>query len=177
MNKAIKYVVAGGIGAAAGVLGSSVYWKKRIKKDTDEAREYLRQYFEECYKTAAEPKTKAEDTPAEEKKEPPAPVDISPKKEVDNDAPAFFVIAPFEYRNDPECENYDCVSYHYYPDDDIFVNADTDIAVDDTEVYDLVGRDVVDHFGEYEDDAVYIRNDKEKAWIAVYLKEGAYQLE
>ena len=71
-----------------------------------------------------------------------------------------YVISPDEYGEyeDDDESNYDLISLSYYSDgvladddDDVIENAD-----------DIVGKDFADHFGEYEEDSVYIRNDRLK---------------
>lgn len=71
-----------------------------------------------------------------------------------------YVISPDEYGEyeDDDESNYDLISLSYYSDgvladddDDVIENAD-----------DIVGKDFESHFGEYEEDSVYIRNDRLK---------------
>ena len=71
-----------------------------------------------------------------------------------------YVISPDEYGEyeDNDEFSYDLISLSYYSDgvladddDDVIENAD-----------DIVGKDFASHFGEYEEDSVYIRNDRLK---------------
>lgn len=66
-----------------------------------------------------------------------------------------YVIPPDEFG---EIELYGKVSLMYYADG---ILADVIDIVDST-IDDTVGADFADHFGEYEDDSVYIRNDARK---------------
>lgn len=63
-----------------------------------------------------------------------------------------FVISPDEFGEDP---NYETVSLTLYA-DGVLTDED-DTIVDDIEG--LVGEDSLTHFGEYEDDSVFVRND------------------
>lgn len=65
-----------------------------------------------------------------------------------------YVISPDEFG---ESDNYTQISLTYYSKDDILAD-DEDEIIEDVE--DTVGNDFVDHFGEYEDDSVFIRNDR-----------------
>ena len=71
-----------------------------------------------------------------------------------------YVISPDEYGEyeDDDESSYDLISLSYYSNgvladdnDDVIANVD-----------DIVGKDFADHFGEYEEDSVYIRNDRLK---------------
>lgn len=63
-----------------------------------------------------------------------------------------FVISPDEFGEDP---NYQTVSLTLY-EDGVLTDDYDDIVVD---VDDLVGEDSLTHFGEYEDDSVFVRNE------------------
>lgn len=74
------------------------------------------------------------------------------QEEADNmDKP--YVIEPEEFG---ECE-YATVSLTYYEGDKVLTNEDNDI-IDNVD--ELVGADFASHFGEYEEDSVFIRNDE-----------------
>lgn len=68
-----------------------------------------------------------------------------------------YIIRPEELG---ELDGYDVKSFTYYADD---VLADEfDNPIDDEEIDILVGADFAHHFGEYEDDSVFVRNDDMK---------------
>lgn len=68
-----------------------------------------------------------------------------------------FVIPPEEFGN-LESEGYSKVSLTYYA-DDVLADEDDEL-VEDVEGW--VGEDATEHFGEYDDDVVYVRNHKLK---------------
>lgn len=80
-----------------------------------------------------------------------------PKKEepeiVEEEAP--YVISPDEYG---EIYDYDQIELTYYADG--VLTDDTDEVIDDVD--DTVGLDSLNHFGDYEEDAVHVRNDERK---------------
>lgn len=80
----------------------------------------------------------------------------SKKIKVENDDEKKpFVISPDQYG---EHDEYDQISLTYYSDG--ILADDCNEIVDDP--CDSIGNGFVEHFGEYEDDAVYIRNDRLK---------------
>ena len=70
-----------------------------------------------------------------------------------NDSP--YVISPEEYGN---MDDQTCISLSYYADGVLADDWDTEIIDPDEEV----GPDIASHFGEYEEDTVFIRNEKLK---------------
>ena len=79
---------------------------------------------------------------------------ISATKEDDISAVPY-VIPPEEFG---EKEDYDCISLTYY--DDGVLTDSYDELIEDVE--NVVGNDSLKHFGEYEDDSVFVRNDRLK---------------
>lgn len=63
-----------------------------------------------------------------------------------------YVITPDEFGN---IEEYDAISLNYYADG--VLADDWDEIIDDID--DVVGEDSLNHFGEYEEDSVFVRND------------------
>lgn len=85
-------------------------------------------------------------------------------KEADSvDAP--YVISPEEFGED---ENYDIETLTYYNGDKILTD-DFDNQIDDVEG--MVGVASLNTFGQYEDDAVYVKNDKTKHYYEI-LKDN-----
>lgn len=73
-----------------------------------------------------------------------------------------YIIPPYEYGGVYE---YDQVSLVYYA-DGVLVDENQDV-VDDIEG--CIGRESLEHFGEYEEDAVHVRNDDRKCDYEVLL--------
>lgn len=70
-----------------------------------------------------------------------------------NDSP--YIISPDEYGNR---DDHTCISLSYYADGVLADDWDTEIIDPDEEV----GPDIASHFGEYEEDTVFVRNEKLK---------------
>lgn len=79
------------------------------------------------------------------------------------------VIAPDEYG---EQDGYDEISLTYYTDGTL--TDDADRPMDEVEIEQTIGRESLEHFGEYEDDSVFVRNDRLKADYEILLDQRAY---
>ena len=77
-----------------------------------------------------------------------------------------YVITPEEFGE----LDYNIVSLVYYADD--VIADDSDEIIDN--INDTIGNDAVNHFGEYDDDAVYIRNDTLKCDYEILRSEREY---
>ena len=83
------------------------------------------------------------------------------------------VINPDEYGyggDDGEYEDYDQVSLTYYADGILADEDDTILNLDE-----VIGEDAVNHIGDYEDDAVHVRNDARKVYYEVLVDERSYK--
>lgn len=90
------------------------------------------------------------------------------KKEVDDKMENRpYVIPPDEF----DMEDYDTCSLTYYS-DGILADENNDIVED---VEDTVGEESLTHFGEYEDDSVFVRNDKLKIDYEILLDIRRYE--
>ena len=78
---------------------------------------------------------------------------IPEEKEQNNFAKAPYVISPDQFS---EGDEYDKITLTYYDGDGILADDNDEII---NEVDEVVGDNFVDHFGEYEEDSVYVRND------------------
>lgn len=95
--------------------------------------------------------------------------DYSAQKEVANTSKDSipYVITPEEFG---EFDDYDRISFTYYA-DHVLVD-ENDEEVEDIEG--SVGIDSLSHFGEYEDDSVYVRNDRLKVDYEILLDQRTY---
>lgn len=82
----------------------------------------------------------------------------------ENDMP--YVIMPEEFG---EFDDYECISLTYYADD---ILADEDDIIDNAD--EIVGENIASHFGEYEDDSVFVRNDRLKCDCEILRDERAF---
>ena len=83
-------------------------------------------------------------------------------EEDEEDMVEYEVIAPEEFGDDP---NYECVSFTYFS-DGVLVDEDMEV-VEDHDIEYCFGLDFASHFGEYEDDSVFIRHDGNKGYYEI----------
>lgn len=81
-----------------------------------------------------------------------------------------FVIPPEEFGN-LETEGYSKISLTYYT-DGVLTDEDDEI-VEDIDVW--VGEESLDHFGEYDDDVVYVRNHRLKTDYEILRSQLSYE--
>lgn len=78
-----------------------------------------------------------------------------------------YVIPPEEFGENPY---YDAISLNYYADG--ILTDDADEPIDDIEG--LIGEDSLTHFGEYEDDSVFVRDDDAQVDYEILLDQRRY---
>lgn len=86
----------------------------------------------------------------------------------DNDVEVPYVIAPEDYGENDE---YETISLTYYS-DGVLTDEDDEVITNPGK---LVGEDFVSHFGDYEDDSVFIRNDDRKIDFEILMDYRTYQ--
>lgn len=79
-----------------------------------------------------------------------------------------YVIPPEEYG---ELSGYDAITLYYHA-DGVLTDDQNEIIED---VDDVVGADFSDHFGEYEDDSVFVRNDAKRVDYEILYDPSTYQ--
>ena len=79
------------------------------------------------------------------------------------------VISPDEFGDQ---DGYDEISLTYYSDGT--VTDDGDRAMSEDEIEEAIGKDSLTHFGEYEDDSVFVRNDRLKADYEILMDQRSY---
>lgn len=80
-----------------------------------------------------------------------------------------YIIKPEEFGN---LDNYELISLTHYSDGVLADDGDEKMA--DDEIDEVVGADYAKHFGEYEDDSVFVRNDKLKCDYEILLDNRKY---
>lgn len=79
------------------------------------------------------------------------------------------IISPDEFGDQ---DGYDEISLTYYSDGT--VTDDNDRAMSEDEVEETIGKDSLTHFGEYEDDSVFVRNDRLKVDYEILQDQRSY---
>jgi len=182
MNKKINFMMFV-LGVA---VGSVVTWKYVEKKYEQIAQDEINSVKEVFSKRVAEFTEDTEDTEevrikADNAKEKPDIIEyaarlrkqgyinysdmVDEKPEEVKDEP--YVIAPEEFG---ELDDYEIISLTYYADQ--ILADDNDVIVDDVE--NVVGFDSLNSFGEYEEDSVFVRNDRLKCYYEILLDQRKY---
>ena len=162
MNNTLSKII---IFAAGAAIGSAVTWKLLENKYEQRLEEEINSY--------KEARSRRERMETEDNDDPEEDSDISraeyeeivktcgyatqsefEEEDVD-DVEKPYVISPDEF---DEFDDYQTVSLTYY--EDGVLTDDNDDIVDN--ITGTVGKDFVRHFGDYEEDAVHIRNDSRK---------------
>lgn len=172
MNNKVIGILAFVAGGATGVLASMQYFKKKYERIAQEEIEAAKEYYLGKNVVATETEDK-ETSEYESTKEDVADC-VTMIHELgymqdECDAPNFgiTVIPPEEYG---ESMDYEQISLNYYSDG---ILADDDHQIIDNPA-DYVGEDFASHFGEYEDDSVFVRNERLKCEYEILLNQRNY---
>ena len=156
------------IASAKEALTAKYAPKKEEKKDSDEENaakaaelakekpsisDYAKKLSQEGYTNYSN-----SDVPVEEKQE---------EKKVKREYSDPYVIPPEQFG---EIEEYDRISLTYYADH--ILADDCDEIIENVE--DVIGFESLNHFGEYEDDSVYVRNERLRVDYEVLLDLRTY---
>lgn len=173
MNSNLKALISFVLGGSIGATATYFVFKKREKKMMDEVHGYLE--HRENIDSAKESVKVCND---EE-------VEIMKKQITNEDRTNYHKIISDSNYEDPsdhirvmppeeagEDEDFEVVELMYYA-DGILAYYDNDQIVQSPEL--SVGSDFASHFGEYEDDAVYIRNDELGMEYAILRSEKTYR--
>ena len=182
MNSKITFIIGTIVGAGIGVAGTYSYFKDKYEKLAEEDFNSRRVFDEDKNDESEEPVTeKTADSRTVDKPsiaEYAARLqkegyvnynDMQDKKqeqEIVADRP--YVIQPSDFG---EFDDYEKISLTYTADGVLL--DDMNEIVDDIE--ETVGEDSLEHFGEYEDDSVYVRNDVKKCDYEILLDQRCYK--
>ena len=181
MNDTLSKVLIFAAGAALGVAASYKYFEKKYKRIADDEIASMSEYYEKRLAQAEEEiddystEMKAQeymDRASEKFPEVRELVDklnelnYTENKEVPKVKPPY-VISPDEFG---EIEEYATETLYYYKDH--VLADDQDNIIEDAD--DVIGVGSLTHFGEYEDDSVFVRNDREETDYEILLDPREY---
>lgn len=182
MNSKVAFIFGTIIGAGIGVAGTYSYFKDKYEKlaeedfnsrrafDEDKKDETEEHVVEKTADSRTVDKPSIAEYAARLQKEGYVNYNDMPEKEqkqeVVVDRP--YVIQPSDFG---EFDDYEKISLTYTADGVLL--DDINEIVDDIE--ETVGEDSLEHFGEYEDDSVYVRNDAKKCDYEILLDQRNYQ--
>lgn len=161
------------MGAAVGSAVSWIFIKKKYEKITQEKIESVKEVYAKHNKseTENESTTVTDETPVfddetyEEYTSITSTYGCDLVSNIGTDKPV--VISPYEFG---ELEDYDQFSLTYYADG--VLTDENDCLIEDVES--IVGSESLTHFGEYEDDSVFVRNDRLKTDYEILRDQRNY---
>ncbi len=189
MSKATPFITFA-IGAVAGAAASWYFAKKKYELIAQEEISSVKEVFAKRVE-AISPEPSNDVSDAEEKaeraKDKPGIIEYASKlndsgytnySNVEKSSPDAemketmgkeipYIISPDEFGEEDE---YETISLTYYADG--VLADDMDYLVEDVE--ETVGTDYASHFGEYEDDSVFVRNDRLRADYEILMDERNY---
>lgn len=172
MNKGIVWVLSFAIGGTIGFMAAGKLLKDKYEQLVQDEIDSVKAAFRKEHPLPPKEKNGRPVKPTEKerrqyskyaaelgyaKDDKPAPV-LAPR-----------IIAPDEFGDQA---GYDGVSLTYYLDGT--VADDNDRAMDENEIEETIGKDSLSHFGEYEDDSVFVRNDRLKADYEILMDQRTY---
>ena len=182
MNSKVAFIIGSVVGVGIGVAGTYSYFKDKYEKLAEEDFNSRRVFDEDKKDEPVEPVVeKTADSRTVDKPSIAAysailqkegyvnysdMQDKKQKQEIAVDRP--YVIQPSDFG---EFDDYEKISLTYTADGVLL--DDMNEIVDDIE--ETVGEDSLEHFGEYEDDSVYVRNDAKKCDYEILLDQRNYQ--
>jgi hypothetical protein len=182
MNSKVAFIIGSVVGVGIGVAGTYSYFKDKYEKLAEEDFNSRRVFDEDKKDEPVEPVVeKTADSRTVDKPSIAAysailqkegyvnysdMQDKKQKQEIAVDRP--YVIQPSDFG---EFDYYEKISLTYTADGVLL--DDMNEIVDDIE--ETVGEDSLEHFGEYEDDSVYVRNDAKKCDYEILLDQRNYQ--
>ena len=170
LNKAFVFL----LGAAVGAVASGLYFKSKYEKIANEEIESVKEVYSRRKENTSDQISTVDlmtelstrlKKEAAEKPDAKTYTDIINKAGYSNEVQKGgsevskkpFIIPPEEFDDNPD---YDKETLTLYADGvltDIY-----DDVIDEDDIDDLVGKESLGHFGEYEDDCVYVRNEDQK---------------
>jgi hypothetical protein len=155
MNNKFMLLLAFSAGAAVGTAVSSRILRRKYESLVQEEIDSVRKAFSCSDEFEIMPtKQNADDSESEKNQYESIVKDYNGNKK-DDEASYTHIITPEELG---EIEEYDTTTLYYYADEVLVTLDDTVI----TDYEELVGLGFEEHFGEFEDDSVCVRNDKLK---------------
>lgn len=172
MNKGIVGVLSFAIGGTIGFMTANKLLKDKYEQLVQDEIDSVKAAFRKEHPLPQKEKNGRPIKPTEKERRQYSKytAELGYTKE-DKPAPVLVprIISPDEFGDQ---DGYDEVSLTYYSDGT--VTDDDDRAMDENEIEETIGKDSLTHFGEYEDDSVFVRNDRLKADYEILMDQRTY---
>lgn len=188
MNKTLVGVVSFALGAAAGAAGAWYILKTKYEEIAQEEIDSVKQVFKKRLDEMNDKDISDHQDEHEEDSKDPVDDEESDEKETYKQVVDYTgysaTTEPDEKKDVPEDRPYvippdavgELVGYDYI---ELIFFSDNTITDDQYELLenpeDVIGFESLNHFGEYEEDSVYVRNDRLKCDYAILLDERTYE--
>lgn len=170
MNKTLVGVLSFTAGAGAGFVVANKALKQKYEQLVQEEIDSVKAAFRKEHPLPKKEKTKSKPTKQERKNYSKYTNKLGYSEEKKpSPLQAPHVISPDEFGDQ---DGYEEISLTYYTDG--VVTDDNDRAMDDDEIEETIGKDSLTHFGEYEDDSVFVRNDRLKVDYEILMDPRTY---
>lgn len=172
MNSKFACILTFTLGAAVGAVASWSVLKSFYERKTDEEVDSVKEYYASKYGEKAkyegpEDSDEAAYQAAVKKYRGDSTTRDGEGKEEDAMRSKPYVISPQEFA---EIEEYETTTLYYFS-DGILTHLSGEVVED---VDETVGTDSLNHFGEYEEDSVYVRNDELKCDFEILRDSTRY---
>lgn len=170
MKNGLMGFAAFAAGGAIGFLTAKKLLKDQYEQRVQDEVDSVKAAFKKMHPLAAKKPEKDQPTDQERKQYSQYAAQLGYTEEK-KPAPmlAPHVISPDEYG---EMDEYDQISLTYYADGTL--TDDADRAMSEDEIEETVGKESLNHFGEYEEDSVFVRNDRLKADYEILTDPSTY---
>lgn len=169
-----SFIVGAGIGAACSWYLLKTKYEEMVQEEIDSVKEVFSKRADnlkgnnDSFEKSAKNKDKPELMEYASKIKNEGYIDYSKnRKTVEKEVKNPYIISPDDFGAE---EDYDTNSLTYYA-DEILVYDNDDIVED---IEDLIGADSLTHFGEYEEDAVFVRNERLKCDYEILVDKRNY---
>ena len=167
MNSKFMCAIAFSLGAAVGAAVSWRILKPTYERIANEEIESVKEYYSNKYASDDEHEDSNESAYEEALKKYNTESTARESEKEEDDSMKPHVISPDEFA---EIEDYETTSLYYFS-DEILTHLNGEV-VEDVEA--LVGADFSEHFGEDEDDSVFVRNDRLKCDFEILRDSTRY---
>ena len=150
----MKNILKALIFVAGAVSGAAAMWYLTSKRHEEEIDSVKRAY-EEKYRSENDLQDEASE--------------IIEKQQYAGDKSSHYVISPAEFG---QFEDYEQIDLIYYR--DRVLADDKNNEMSEEEIENTVGKESLRHFGEYEEDSVYVRNDRLRCDFAIILDQRTF---
>lgn len=172
MNNKIAWFASFIAGVAVGVVISNRYLKEYYNQQINNEAESIRKKYAENkheWKTSDDKKVESYADPKKYSEIISSTLEYTTEKPSEKEEFKPRVIPPEEFGT---IEEYDKLTFTYFADG--VLADDSNNAMNENDIAESVGKDAINHFGEYEPDSVHVCNDRLKVYYEILIDHDTY---